>query len=128
MRYRGYLTCIFLIAFLTIPFLSVGRGFRPVLLPDKGKNFGCATCHLNPGGGGPRNPFGRDWENIAIPKGDKYVPELASRDSDGDGFTNDEEFKEGTHPGDPKSRPEHPEQRPVSPKGKRLTLWGGIKR
>lgn len=102
-----------------------GRDFRPALLPDKGANFGCATCHISPAGGGARNAFGRDWEAIAIPKGDKYVPELASKDSDGDGFTNDEEFKAGKHPGDANSKPDKPKT--VIVKGKRYTFWGKIK-
>ncbi len=101
----GYLPFLLLILFLLPPLLSVGRPFRPARLPDEGKNFGCSTCHFNPAGGGPRNPFGQDWEAIAIPLGDKYGPEIANRDSDGDGFTNDEEFNTGTRPGDPESHP-----------------------
>ena len=108
-----------------IPFLASGRAFRVGLLPDSGKNFGCATCHIDPAGGGPRNPFGQDWGAIAIPNGDKYVPELANRDSDGDGFTNDEEFKAEKHPGDPNSKPEEPQ--PVEPRAKRFIPWGKIK-
>lgn len=112
------------LAFL-IPFLAMGRPHRVALLPDKGKNFGCGTCHVNPDGGGARNSFGRDWELIAIPKGDKYVPEIANRDSDGDGFTNDEEFNAGKNPGDSNSKPDKP--RSVKSKGRSLTTWGRIK-
>ena len=105
----GYLPFLLLILFLLPPLLSVGRPWRPARLPDEGKNFRCSTCHFNPEGGGPRNPFGQDWEAIAIPLGDEYVPEIANRDSDGDGFTNDEEFNAGTHPGDSDDHPEPPE-------------------
>jgi hypothetical protein len=81
------------------------RPHRLGIMPDKGRGFGCGTCHLNSSGGGPRNAFGKDYAKIALPAGDKYVDELGKKDSDGDGATNDQEFEEGTHPGDPKSRP-----------------------
>jgi hypothetical protein len=87
-----------------VPALSA-RPFRIAKLPDKGKNFGCATCHVNPNGGGKRNPFGRDYEKFGIAAGDMYSDHLAGLDSDGDGFTNDEEFAAGTNPGDDKSKP-----------------------
>jgi hypothetical protein len=74
-------------------------------LPDKGRHFGCGTCHVNSRGGGPRNDFGIDYEKIAIRAGDQYTAELGERDSDRDGSTNDDEFKAKTHPGDPESRP-----------------------
>jgi hypothetical protein len=121
-RYIFFIVLAF--AFLA-PFLAISRPFRPALLPDRGENFGCSTCHIDPNGGGPRNPFGKDWEAIAIPQGDKYVPEIANKDSDGDGFTNDEEFKAGTHPGDPQSKPNPPQ--PVNPQGKSFVPWGKIK-
>ncbi len=90
---------------LTVISVVSGRPFRVGRLPDKGKNFGCGTCHINPKGGGERNPFGQDYEKIAIKAGDKYVEDLGKLDSDGDGFTNDQEFAANTHPGDPESKP-----------------------
>lgn len=81
------------------------RSFRLSKLPDSGKNFSCATCHTNPRGGGARNSFGKDYQKIGIPAGDKYTPALGEMDSDGDGFTNDQEFSAGTNPGDPASKP-----------------------
>ncbi|MEK7399470.1 MAG: hypothetical protein AAB116_21220, partial [Candidatus Poribacteria bacterium] len=83
--------------------LAFGRPWRPALLPNA--KFGCSTCHFDPNGGGPRNSFGADWEFIAIPAGDIYTPQLAAKDSDGDGFTNQQEFDAGTRPGDPNSFP-----------------------
>jgi len=81
------------------------RPFRLSKLPDGGKNFSCATCHINPRGGGTRNPFGKDYQKIGVPAGDKYIPALGEMDSDGDGFTNDQEFAGGTNPSDPASKP-----------------------
>jgi hypothetical protein len=96
----------FIAAFaLTMKDPAQARPFRKGVLPDKGETFGCATCHLDPAGGGPRNPFGRDYERVAIKAGDKYISELGAMDSDKDGATNDEEFAAGTHPGDPASKP-----------------------
>jgi len=75
------------------------------LLPDRGGKYGCGTCHVRAEGGGARNAFGRDYQRIGIKAGEKYTKELGSLDSDGDGFSNDDEFAAGTHPGDPKSKP-----------------------
>ncbi|MEW6670602.1 MAG: thrombospondin type 3 repeat-containing protein [Thermodesulfobacteriota bacterium] len=83
----------------------LARSFRLSKLPDGGKNFSCATCHINPRGGGARNPFGKDYQNTGIPAGDKYTLALGQMDSDGDGFTNDQEFAAGSNPGDPASKP-----------------------
>jgi hypothetical protein len=90
---------------LTVTSLTLARPFRISKLPDNGRHFGCGTCHVNKNGGGMRNPFGRDYEKIGLAAGDEYTAELGKLDSDGDGFTNDEEFAAGTNPGDPKSKP-----------------------
>ena len=100
-----YLPILVLALLLFVSVIAIGRSWRLALLPDKGANFGCATCHFSPAGGDARNAFGQDWEAIAIPAGDDYVPAIANRDSDGDGFTNDEEFAAGTHPGNAASHP-----------------------
>lgn len=89
---------------LTVISVVSGRPFRLGRLPDKGKNFGCGTCHVNPGGGGKTTSFGADYMKIAMAAGDKYTDDLGKLDSDGDGFTNDQEFDAGTHPGDVKSK------------------------
>ena len=90
---------------LTVSSPVSGRPFRTGVLPDKGKHFGCGTCHVFSGGGGSRNPFGQDYARIGMKAGDRYVEELGKRDSDGDGFTNDAEFAAGTHPGKAESKP-----------------------
>jgi len=113
---------------LSVSPLIMPKAFRLGLLPDKGNSFGCATCHTNPAGGGARNSFGADYERVAIPAGDKYTDALAKLDSDGDGFSNEEEFaaKPVTNPGDPKSKPSAKPQS-VDPKAKKHSPWGRMK-
>ena len=82
-----------------------GRPFRVSRVPEGGRQFACALCHVSPRGGGKRNAFGNDYAEIALKAGDKYAPALGEKDSDGDGFSNDQEFAAGTHPGDPASKP-----------------------
>jgi hypothetical protein len=60
---------------------------------------------MNPKGGGPRNLFGQDYERAMKSAGDKYTAELGAKDSDGDGASNDQEFKAGKNPGDAGSKP-----------------------
>lgn len=59
------------------------RPHRPTQVPN-GTNIGCVLCHLNPGGGGARNPFGGEIENGFLSESDVvWGPELAALDSDG---------------------------------------------
>jgi len=107
---RQVIKCILpFLAFVILQFDAVctvsGRPFRLRRIPDKGGNFGCATCHVSPNGGGELNGFGLDFKKHGIPNKDRYSKALGRLDSDGDGFTNDEEFAAVTHPGDPNSSP-----------------------
>lgn len=69
------------------------RPWRPGQIPNGGV-FSCANCHINPAGGGPRNPFGRAVEQLVTPGSTAafWSPTLAAQDSDGDGFTNGQEL------------------------------------
>ena len=91
---------------LTMVSPVLANHFRMAKIPDGGKNFGCATCHVSVNGGGPLNSFGSDYEKFAIEAGDLYTQFLGQLDSDHDGFTNDQEFTADTHPGDANSKPE----------------------
>ncbi len=101
----SFLCCVFLVAaFIFIP-RAEARSFRVALLPEKARALKCSVCHIDPRGGGPRNPFGRDYERMALPAGEKITEALSSTDSDGDGVTNMAELEAGSNPGDKTSRP-----------------------
>ncbi|MGF1510676.1 MAG: MYXO-CTERM sorting domain-containing protein [Myxococcota bacterium] len=74
---------------------------------------GCGTCHISPGGGGPRNAFGQDVEStLDVPgaEGDVQWALIFDLDSDEDGFTNGAELADprGEWTGDIEDRPEGP--------------------
>lgn len=60
----------------------------------------CVVCHEDPNGGGTLNPYGIDYAAY------QSVEDIATLDSDKDGFSNQEELDEGTFPGDPDDFPE----------------------
>lgn len=85
---------ILLFSAISITLLS-GRGFRVTQMPN-GSEIACASCHVNPEGGGSRNNFGQDVESLVSPGGSEsfWDATLASLDSDGDGFTNGDELQD----------------------------------
>lgn len=128
MRYVNICSLTFFSLFLIFRWApdSDARAFRIAKLPGGGPNFGCAACHVNPGGGGERNAFGLDYEAIALAAGDVYTDELGQKDSDGDGFSNDEEFN-ADPPTEPWNRDSHPPNVAVEPLGKTIAIWARLK-
>lgn len=121
-----------LIAVLAIVFIGWGqvdaRPARVGQLPN-GSMIGCASCHVNPSGGGTLTSFGRDINNNYLTQPGRsgqvvWNAMLAMLDSDGDGVSNGQELGDPdgdgmtdasiqvTNPGDPNS---FVQQQPVTP-------------
>ena len=112
-----------LIAVLVTIFVGWGQAdARPARVDQipNGSVSRCASCHVNPAGGGSRTPFGMAIENnYLVPSGRTGVVQwnamLAMLDSDGDGVSNGQELGDPdgdnmvdtsiqvTNPGDPNS-------------------------
>ena len=71
------------------------RSFRVNQLPN-GSSVGCGGCHVSPSGGGARNAFGSLVQSSFLTGGGdvNWVANLATVDSDGDGFTNGHELED----------------------------------
>ena len=112
-----------LIAVMVTIFVGWGQAdARPARVDQipNGSVSRCASCHVNPAGGGSRTPFGMAIENnYLVPSGRTGVVQwnamLAMLDSDGDGVSNGQELGDPdgdnmvdtsiqvTNPGDPNS-------------------------
>jgi hypothetical protein len=117
------------------------RGSRPDQIPN-GRQIGCAGCHLNPGGGGPRNAFGLMIQDGFLTE-QSFVgavvwgPELAALDADGDGATNGQELGDpdgvwrtgDANPGDPAlaTSPADPAKFPATPTAVVGSSWAAVK-
>ena len=100
---RGTLNSLVLLLVLvvTLFLLPVSVSARPEYakdMPLELKNY-CVVCHTQ-ASGGPMNVYGQDY----FVNGNN-VSAIALLDSDGDGFTNDDELVQGTFPGDSTSYP-----------------------
>ncbi len=84
-------------AFIVSP-LTKARPTYVKDLPQSLKNY-CIVCHTA-SSGGPLNVFGEDYSRLGL-----NINATANLDSDGDGFTNEEELSAGTFPGDSNSYP-----------------------
>jgi len=83
---------------LTALFFAVhpadARPWRPEQIPN-GSLISCSACHVSPGGGGVRNPFGQLVERSFLIGDDvNWNPLLASLDADGDGVSNGVELQD----------------------------------
>lgn len=90
-------------SYIRHPFM---RTFKHVEKPVQGTALAkasCVICHTKPPTARNMNPYGKDLQDRG------GTPEafiaIRSLDSDKDGFTNEQETKAGTLPGDPKSKP-----------------------
>lgn len=97
---KGLLFAAILLSLIfSVTLSAIGYSSFNKKLPDGGSGFSCTTCHE----GDNLNDFGVDFKDNY----NKYDEVLASRDSDGDGFTNAEEFEAEpqTNPGNNASYP-----------------------
>ena len=97
------------LAVLSLDLEALARSCRPSLIPNGSKN-NCSNCHTSRLGGGPTNAFGSAVRPLVGGLCQPFWgPDIAKKDSDGDGLTNGEELgdPEGTwsvgkpQPGDP---------------------------
>lgn len=120
-----YSISFFLLLFLLFSRESQSRSFRVAQIPNGTVNH-CSNCHVSPGGGGARTPFGNLIKDNYLDNGGNVIwnSELAMLDTDGDGFTNGEELQDPNgvwtselpDPGDPSlvTNPGDSESFPVS--------------
>lgn len=85
--------------------------FKQVYSPKEGTALAganCLTCHAKmPPSKTELNPYGKDVQKAAAGKAvdDKVLHSIDKLDSDKDSFSNVDEIKAGTLPGDPTSKP-----------------------
>ena len=97
---RRMVMVAFAMVFTATVVSRVGARSRYVAEIPNGAVFECSNCHVDPGGGGTRTTFGNAFASNA----DVWTAALASKDSDGDGYSNGRELQDlnGTwHSGQP---------------------------
>lgn len=98
---------VLLLVMITLSSIFIASA-RPAYLEAFNEQYGtdgtkldsCNTCHINVNGGGARNPYG-----LAYAENDRDFEAIEALDSDGDGFTNLEEIRSLTFPGNPEDSP-----------------------
>ena len=105
---------LFCVAVFTVALAMPGywKSFRSYYNIKKGSNLSkeeCGICHIRKGER-EWNGYGRDIKKLLDRQGTtRITPEIfravESLDSDGDGYSNIDEIKADTLPGDPKSHP-----------------------
>jgi hypothetical protein len=82
----------------------------------------CQTCHTTPAGGAENvNPYGQDFA-----KNNHDFAAVEGLDSDGDGFSNIDEIKAETFPGDPNDNPNSKPKEQPKPAPSTTTTTGGL--
>ena len=83
----------------------------------------CLTCHTNQAGGAESmNPYGTDFG-----AGKHDFGAIEGKDSDGDGFSNLDEIKADTFPGNPDDNPNSkPKEKPKPPPPSTTTTTGPL--
>ena len=78
------------VVFIAAVASRVGARSRFVAEIPNGTVFECSNCHVDPGGGGTRTAFGNAFSS----NGDVWTSTLATKDSDGDGYSNGLELQD----------------------------------
>ncbi|MEE2789705.1 MAG: MYXO-CTERM sorting domain-containing protein [Myxococcota bacterium] len=106
-----------------VAFVGPANAF-PGYVPLMPTDLGCATCHVDPGGGGVRNAFGSQFASLSFFQ--RTWENLCALDADMDGFSNGQELGDPdcewrlfqpprqsiSSPNDPEDRPDGP---PIAP-------------
>ena len=87
---RRMVMVVFAVVFMAGVASRVGARSRFVDAIPNGIVFECSNCHVDPEGGGTRTAFG----NAFAANGDVWTAALATKDSDGDGYSNGLELQD----------------------------------
>jgi hypothetical protein len=106
---KGIIWCIAFVAILLLAPQVMARSsylstFETTYPAAAGSRIdACNLCHNSPSGGDARNPYGLSYAS----SGHNFVS-IENTDSDGDGYTNLQEIKSLTFPGDANDHPTTP--------------------
>ncbi len=94
----GFIFGVFAVAHATSTYLNNFKTTYPAA--SSSQLAACVLCHVDPAGGGTRNPYGEAFRSA----GHSFTA-IEGLDSDGDGWTNIQEIIALTFPGDAASHP-----------------------